>query len=456
MDMFKPEIYTMSSYDNGYLHLLDDLSGQMFGETHPSAVGPSTSTAQPSPFDMPWLTSDSASTSEEPSSPFSATGISPMSPRDDEESFSESSSTSEALVLPSIDPMPVDAAHFQPVNTVIAVSLGNPKKRARDAEILEAMPQSKVAKLNDDQPFSSTLPGPMQPPQLPLVSTVDGATGLQSLLAQQYSWNQLQIQQVMAYLNPLVVNSTQLNHQIQQALTMVAQPPSEHSELAPIASMFCTGPVTEFSDVTFSAEAVHADLITLPKKSTKKKNSTTSAAGTAAASKKRPKLDPKKDALQCLGHNRKKNKQCGNAALMEFIGPRPLYCAEHIDQDPTSLYTKCNSTHHLVSGEGKGCREVVLKELNCCHKHFDQITALWPLTPAGLATARSTLARVTEILELLEGEAAAAKKSDPDLFQRKHKIIPKFVQIIRQIEQWILDARAGGLSAVTGPVTLAD
>jgi hypothetical protein len=44
-----------------------------------------------------------------------------------------------------------------------------------------------------------------------------------------------------------------------------------------------------------------------------------------------------KGVPQCRGRNRKKRSQCANAALMEFVGPQPLYCAEHISQDPESL-----------------------------------------------------------------------------------------------------------------------
>jgi hypothetical protein len=46
--------------------------------------------------------------------------------------------------------------------------------------------------------------------------------------------------------------------------------------------------------------------------------------------------------LQCKGMNRKKKQRCRNAALMEFIGPQPHYCAEHIFLDPDALYHKCS------------------------------------------------------------------------------------------------------------------
>lgn len=142
----------------------------------------------------------------------------------------------------------------------------------------------------------------------------------------------------------------------------------------------------------------------------------------------RPKVVPEKGGVQCQGFNRKKNIRCRNAALMEFMGPRPMYCAEHIHLDPTCLYTKCRSSFHSSPDDGKGCREVVLKEFGFCHKHFDQF--LSPLSGAeGVHQATDCLNRVEDCLYRLSVEAQAAKKVDPDLFQRKHKLIPKFVQM---------------------------
>jgi hypothetical protein len=142
----------------------------------------------------------------------------------------------------------------------------------------------------------------------------------------------------------------------------------------------------------------------------------------------RPKVVPEKGGVQCQGFNRKKNVRCRNAALMEYMGPRPSYCAEHIHLDPECLYTKCQSTYHTSPEDGKGCREVVLKEFGFCHKHFEQFTA--PLAGAdGLAQTNDCLQRVEDCLARLTVEAQSAKKVDPDLFQRKHKLIPKFVQM---------------------------
>jgi hypothetical protein len=47
------------------------------------------------------------------------------------------------------------------------------------------------------------------------------------------------------------------------------------------------------------------------------------------------------ELLQCQGMNLKKKSRCRNAALLEFIGPQPIYCAEHIYLDPSALYHKC-------------------------------------------------------------------------------------------------------------------
>ena len=67
----------------------------------------------------------------------------------------------------------------------------------------------------------------------------------------------------------------------------------------------------------------------------------------------RPKVVEEKGAIQCTGMNLKKGIQCRNAALMEFIGPRPVYCAEHIELDANSIYIKCRSSYGKFPGDGK-------------------------------------------------------------------------------------------------------
>ena len=86
--------------------------------------------------------------------------------------------------------------------------------------------------------------------------------------------------------------------------------------------------------------------------------------------KVRPKVVEGKGSIQCCGMNLKKNCRCKNAALMEYTGPRPTYCAEHIDQDPNSMYSKCKSAYQKTPGDKKGCKQVVLKEFGMCYKHF--------------------------------------------------------------------------------------
>eukprot|EP01130_Rhizamoeba_saxonica_P003271 TRINITY_DN1398_c0_g1_i2.p1 TRINITY_DN1398_c0_g1~~TRINITY_DN1398_c0_g1_i2.p1 ORF type:complete len:461 (-),score=53.80 TRINITY_DN1398_c0_g1_i2:118-1500(-) len=132
-----------------------------------------------------------------------------------------------------------------------------------------------------------------------------------------------------------------------------------------------------------------------------------------------------RDAIQCEGRNRKKKQQCRNAALMEFIGPRPRYCAEHIHLDPDCLYRKCNSTYHKQPGDEKKCREVVLKEYGLCHKHYQNAVDLM-VGNDGYFLARKILERTNTLLSNLENEAKSVKKSNPDLYQRKNKLIPKF------------------------------
>jgi len=147
----------------------------------------------------------------------------------------------------------------------------------------------------------------------------------------------------------------------------------------------------------------------------------------------RPKVIPEKGQRQCLGYNRKKKCRCGNAALMEFFGPPPDYCAEHIHLDTESLYCKCRATRNITkSGSSavtnRGCREVVLKQFGFCHKHFNNLTQFL-VGPSGIEYGQLKLQRVNELLMLLEKEALQAKQIDGDMFQRKTKIIPKFKEL---------------------------
>jgi len=159
----------------------------------------------------------------------------------------------------------------------------------------------------------------------------------------------------------------------------------------------------------------------------------------------RPKVVESKGAVQCKGRNRKKGTQCRNAALMEYIGPRPIYCAEHIELDPKSLYEKCKSSYQKEPGDNKGCKEVVLKEFGICYKHFnDLLNEL--LDRHEHEKIRRFNERITDLLNQLEKDAAAAKKKDGDLYQRKNKLIPKFQEMKKQILQAVesIDSRRRG------------
>jgi hypothetical protein len=142
----------------------------------------------------------------------------------------------------------------------------------------------------------------------------------------------------------------------------------------------------------------------------------------------RPKVVEAKGAVQCNGRNRKKGTQCRNAALMEYIGPRPAYCAEHIELDPMSLYEKCKSPYQKEVGDNKGCKEVVLKEFGLCYKHFHDLCNTM-IRARDLDKAKHVQTRVCDLLAQLEREASAAKKKDGDLYQRKNKLIPKFQEM---------------------------
>jgi hypothetical protein len=45
---------------------------------------------------------------------------------------------------------------------------------------------------------------------------------------------------------------------------------------------------------------------------------------------------------QCLGMNVKSRRRCKNTALMEYDGPQPHHCAEHIHLDASACYHKCS------------------------------------------------------------------------------------------------------------------
>jgi len=159
----------------------------------------------------------------------------------------------------------------------------------------------------------------------------------------------------------------------------------------------------------------------------------------------RPKVVEAKGAVQCIGKNRKKSTQCRNAALMEYVGPRPVYCAEHIELDPNSLYEKCKSTYQKDVGDKKGCKEVVLKEFGYCYKHFSDV--IRDLVQAhDVDRTRKHFDRICELLVQLERDAAAAKKKDGDLYQRKNKLIPKFQEMKKLLTAALQELHAKDIS----------
>jgi len=172
----------------------------------------------------------------------------------------------------------------------------------------------------------------------------------------------------------------------------------------------------------------------VPEVSTDKKRKSTSKTFVRRVRQTRPKVVESKGAIQCRGRNRKKGSQCRNAALMEFIGPQPLYCAEHIELDSTSLYTKCKSTYQKEHGDNKGCKEVVLKEFGLCYKHYIDET-MRMIRDFDYEKAQYHFKRISELLSQLEREASEAKKKNADLFQRKNKLIPKFIEMKKSITQ---------------------
>jgi len=121
----------------------------------------------------------------------------------------------------------------------------------------------------------------------------------------------------------------------------------------------------------------------------------------------------------------KKGTQCRNAALMEYIGPRPIYCAEHIELDPKSLYEKCKSPFQKEVDDNKGCKEVVLKEFGLCYKHYS-FTINEMLQNQDIAKAKHHQERVATLLTQLEREASAAKKKMGICIKEKTNLFPNF------------------------------
>lgn len=138
--------------------------------------------------------------------------------------------------------------------------------------------------------------------------------------------------------------------------------------------------------------------------------------------------------LQCAGMNRKKKARCRNAALMEYVGPRPIYCAEHISLDPNALYHKCGLPISADKGP-KLCKEIVLHTFKYCYKHIDQWLSTSLVGPAAIPETQSLLTTASSLLAQLEQEAARAKSEDSELYQRKSKLIPKYQSLVKTLTQ---------------------
>eukprot|EP00300_Choanocystis_sp_HF-7_P010030 c16752_g1_i2.p1 GENE.c16752_g1_i2~~c16752_g1_i2.p1 ORF type:complete len:483 (+),score=73.83 c16752_g1_i2:75-1451(+) len=159
----------------------------------------------------------------------------------------------------------------------------------------------------------------------------------------------------------------------------------------------------------------------------------------------RPKVNESKGTLQCLGMNRKKRTRCRNAALMEYVGPRPLYCAEHIALDPQAMYCKCNLKG---SGDNKGCKEIVYKEFKRCYKHFKIWLDAEYSGPAALQRTIELHGTIMKLLSQLEQEALVAKREDAELYQRKCKLIPKYQSMNATIKSHLAELMADNPDAV--------
>jgi len=101
-----------------------------------------------------------------------------------------------------------------------------------------------------------------------------------------------------------------------------------------------------------------------------------------------------------------------------------------------------NASHPIRRkiGDGKGCKEVVLKEFGLCYKHYGDVIAEI-LETNDYQRALRDLQRTNELLAQLERDAASAKKKDGDLYQRKNKLIPKFQEMKKILSRAVAQLR---------------
>eukprot|EP00792_Barthelona_sp_PAP020_P005085 TRINITY_DN2489_c0_g1_i2.p1 TRINITY_DN2489_c0_g1~~TRINITY_DN2489_c0_g1_i2.p1 ORF type:complete len:337 (-),score=80.65 TRINITY_DN2489_c0_g1_i2:42-1016(-) len=151
--------------------------------------------------------------------------------------------------------------------------------------------------------------------------------------------------------------------------------------------------------------------------------------------KKTPKERP--DYEPCCAKNKKTGKPCRNPALMEYIGEKPQYCAEHIETDANSIYCKCKSNFGKEIGDGKRCKEVVLKEFMFCSKHLKYHYCDLQTDPSALPEVRSKLARCKELYNKLSQEIQIVRHSNQILFYRKSKLLPKYEKMAQDLEECV-------------------
>eukprot|EP01099_Mayorella_cantabrigiensis_P004412 TRINITY_DN330_c0_g5_i1.p1 TRINITY_DN330_c0_g5~~TRINITY_DN330_c0_g5_i1.p1 ORF type:complete len:315 (-),score=62.00 TRINITY_DN330_c0_g5_i1:64-885(-) len=130
---------------------------------------------------------------------------------------------------------------------------------------------------------------------------------------------------------------------------------------------------------------------------------------------------------QCQAWNKRTSQRCQNIVLMEFLGPIPDFCAQHIEQDPLSLFSHCKfgSPHN---DRRRRCREIVLRDFGWCTKHFDRFLENYN-AHSHLPLLQDKLNIVQSHLRELEESHKAPVKDDKSLYHRKYKIITKLQQM---------------------------
>ena len=125
------------------------------------------------------------------------------------------------------------------------------------------------------------------------------------------------------------------------------------------------------------------------------------------------------------------------------MGPQPHYCAEHIEQQPGGgLQAKCASPWFRAPDDGKACKQVVLREVGFCFRHFDQALAAGRMT---LAEARHQLALAEAIAARLERQGREHKQADDvEAYQRKCKLAPKYEDTARQLRAYVRERERAG------------